>query len=57
MQAGQSGIIHQRQAVFEHGFGFGGKAGDQIGAERGLGPITAHCIAKGDGVGAGVAAS
>ncbi len=38
----QARIVDQLQRVLEHRVGFGGKARDQIGAERGIGPQRAH---------------
>jgi len=52
----QAHVADGGQRVFEHGVGFGGKAGDQVGAEHDLGPGRARAFTEIDRAGAAVAA-
>ncbi len=56
MQEREPGLLDQRQGVFEHRLGLGRKAGDQVGAEGGVGAHGADLAHQLQGVGAAVAA-
>ncbi len=56
VQVRQAGLVDKVHRAPEHRVGLGREAGDEIGAERGVGPQPAHGVAERDGVGAAMAA-
>ena len=56
MQVRKPAVIDQVERVFEHRFGFGRKAGDDIGAEHNVRPQPAQGVAEADCVPARMAA-